>query len=91
MKFLLKLMMLLSFAGFVFAQSTQATGVVKGIDAAKGVVMLKHDAIKSLKWPAMTMEFGVRDKKLLDGLKPEQKVAFEFVQEKSGYVITSIK
>jgi Cu/Ag efflux protein CusF len=39
----------------------------------------------------MTMDFSVRDKKLLEGLKPEQKVRFEFVQEKSGSVITSIK
>ena len=91
MKFLLKLMVLLSFAGIAFAQAHQATGVVKGVNADKGVVMLKHDAIKSLKWPAMTMEFGVRDKKLLGGLKPDQKITFELVQEKSGYVITSIK
>jgi Cu(I)/Ag(I) efflux system protein CusF len=91
LKFLLKLIVLLSLSGFAVAQAIQATGVVKGVDAAKGIVMLKHDAIKSLKWPAMTMEFGVSDKKLLDGLKPEQKVKFEFVQEKSGNVITSIK
>jgi len=29
-----------SFAGFAFAQSTQATGVVKNVHADKGVVML---------------------------------------------------
>lgn len=91
MRFLLKLFLLLSFAGVVFAQTHQATGVVKRVDAAKGVVTLKHDPVKSLNWPGMTMDFGVRDKKLLDGLKPEQKIRFEFVQEKSASVITSIK
>jgi Cu(I)/Ag(I) efflux system protein CusF len=91
MKFLLKLMLLFSFASIAFAQTHQATGVVKRIDAARGVVALKHDPIQSLGWPGMTMDFGVRDKKLLQGLKPEQKVSFEFVEEKSRYVITSIK
>ncbi len=91
MKFLLKVMLLLSFVGAAIAQSHQATGVVKHIDAAKGVVLIKHDPIKSLGWSGMTMDFSVRDKKLLQGLKPEQKVIFEFVEEKSRYVITSIK
>ena len=91
MKFLFRLIVLLSFASIAFAQAHQATGVVKRIDAAKGVVLLKHDPIKSLGWPGMTMDFSVRDKKLLQGLKPEQKVTFEFVEEKSRYVITSIK
>ena len=91
MKFLLKLIVLLSFATIAFAQSYQGTGVVKGYNVTRGVVTLKHDPIKELKWPAMTMNFNVRDKKLLQGLKLEQKVTFEFVQEKSGSVITSIK
>lgn len=91
MKFLLRLIVLLSFAGLAFAQTHQATGVVKRIDSAKGVVTLKHDPVKSLNWPGMTMDFSVRDKKLLVNLKPEQKIAFEFVEEKSGSVITSIK
>lgn len=91
MKFLLKLILLLSFAGIAFAQGHQATGVVKRIDAARGVVSLKHDPVKSLNWPGMTMDFNVRDAKLLAGVKPDQKVRFEFVEEKGRYVITSIK
>jgi Cu/Ag efflux protein CusF len=91
MKFLLKLILLLSFAGIAFAQAHQATGVVKRIDAARGVVSLKHDPVKSLNWPGMTMDFNVRDAKLLAGVKPDQKVRFEFVEEKGRYVITSIK
>jgi Cu(I)/Ag(I) efflux system protein CusF len=94
MKFLLKLLLLLSFASLAFAQTHQAhqaTGVVKRIDAARGVVSLKHDPVKSLNWPGMTMDFNVRDAKLLAGVKPEQKVGFEFVEEKGRYVITAIK
>jgi Cu/Ag efflux protein CusF len=91
MKFLLKVVFVLLFVGTAFAQSHQATGVVKRIDAAKGVVSLKHDPVKSLNWPGMTMDFNVRDPKLLAGVKPDQVVMFEFVEEKGRYVITSIK
>ncbi len=91
MKFLLRLIVMLAFAGLAWGQTHQATGVVKGVKPDKGVVTLKHDPVKSLNWPGMTMDFAVRDRKLLQGLKPEQKVSIEFVQEKSGSVITSIK
>lgn len=73
------------------AATHQATGVVKSVDPAKGAVMLAHDPVKSLKWPAMTMGFQVRDKALLDKLKPNAKVQFEFVQQGRDYVITSVK
>jgi Cu(I)/Ag(I) efflux system protein CusF len=73
------------------AASHQATGVVKSVDAAKSSVMLAHDPVKSLKWPAMTMGFTVREKSLLDKLQPGKKVEFEFVQQGRDYVITSVK
>jgi Cu(I)/Ag(I) efflux system membrane fusion protein len=79
--------------GTAVAQTTHpATGVVKKIDAAKGTVTLAHDPIKSLKWPAMTMDFRVRDKASLTTLKPDQKIEFELIEEKKGsYVISRIK
>ena len=91
MKFLLKMVPVFLLAGAALAQSHQATGVVKRIDAAKGVVSLKHDPVKSLNWPGMTMDFNVRDPNLLAGVKPDQQVKFEFVEEKGRYVITRIK
>jgi len=69
----------------------EGVGVIKGMDQDKGTVTLKHEAIKSLNWPGMTMKFDVRDKKLLSGVKPEQKVSFDFVEEKGRYVINSMK
>ena len=69
----------------------QATGVVKKVDAKAGTVTLAHDPVKSLKWPAMTMPFTVKDKALLDKLQAGKKVQFEFVQQGKDYVITSIK
>jgi Cu(I)/Ag(I) efflux system periplasmic protein CusF len=69
----------------------KATGVVKKIDPDRGAVTLAHDAIPSLKWPAMTMSFKVADKGLLRQLSPERKVMFDFTQQGRDYVITSIR
>ena len=91
MQVLLKVVFVFLFAGTAYAQSHQAMGVVKRIDPAKGVVSLKHDPVKSLNWPGMTMDFNVRDPKQLAGVKLNQEVKFELVEEKGRYVITSIK
>jgi Cu(I)/Ag(I) efflux system protein CusF len=69
----------------------QATGTVRKVDPDKGVVTLAHDPVKSLKWPAMTMGFTVKDKTLLDKLQPGKKVEFQFVQQGKDYVITGVK
>ena len=70
----------------------KATGVVKMVDPKAGTVTLAHDPVKSLKWPAMTMDFRVRDKASLATLKPGQKIEFELIEEKKGsYVISRIK
>ena len=73
------------------AAAHQATGIVKSVDRFKNTVMLAHDPVKSLNWPAMTMSFTVKDKALLDKLEPGKKVEFEFVQQGKNYVITSAK
>lgn len=69
----------------------KATGVVKKVDPKAGTVTLAHDPVKSLKWPAMTMGFTVKDKSLLDKLAAGKKVEVEFVQQGSDYVITHVK
>jgi Cu(I)/Ag(I) efflux system protein CusF len=66
-------------------------GIVKAVNARAGTVTLKHEAIKSLGWSGMTMEFAVREKNQLSALKPEQRVKFELVADKGRYFITSIK
>ena len=69
----------------------KGVGTVKKIDAAARRVTLAHGPIPSLKWPAMTMGFAVKDKALLGKLAPEKKIEFEFVQDGRDYVITSVK
>ena len=73
------------------AAAHKATGMVTKVEAAKGTVSIKHDPIQSLKWPAMTMAFTVKDKKLLDKLAVDTKIDFEFVQRGKDYIVTSVK
>ena len=72
-------------------QPHRGTGIVTALDRSAGKVTLKHEAIASLNWPAMTMAFTVQDKALLDKLAKDTKVDFEFVQQGKQYVITAIK
>jgi Cu(I)/Ag(I) efflux system protein CusF len=73
------------------ATTHHGVGIVKDINVANGVVTLAHEPIKSLNWPAMTMGFKVKDKTLLDNVKPGSKVDFTLVQAGKDYVVTSIK
>jgi Cu(I)/Ag(I) efflux system periplasmic protein CusF len=72
-------------------QVHKGTGVVTNVDRAGGKVTLKHDPIKSLNWPTMTMAFAVKDKAMLEKLAKDKKVEFEFMQQGQQFVITSIK
>src|SRR5687767_2103220 len=60
--------------------SHKAKGVVTRVDPAKGSVTIKHEPVASLNWPVMTMVFKAKDKAMLDKLKKDQKIDFEFVQ-----------
>lgn len=50
--------------------------VVRRIDKAKGMLVLQHGDIPNLAMPPMTMGFDVADPKMLDRLKPGDKVRF---------------
>jgi Cu(I)/Ag(I) efflux system membrane fusion protein len=67
-------------------------GTVDSVDVKAGTVHMNHEAIASLKWPAMTMEFHAANEALLKDLRPGTRVEFEFVERKPGeWVITSIR
>jgi len=68
----------------------QAKGVVTRVDADRNRVTIKHDPVASLNWPSMTMGFTVKDKAVLDKLKKDRKIDFEFVQQGKDYVVTSV-
>ncbi len=62
----------------------KASGTVDALDPARGTLEITHGPIASLNWPGMSMEFQVKDKALLGGLKPGQAVEFEIAQAKPG-------
>lgn len=67
-------------------------GRVNKIDAGAATLNLTHEAIPALKWPAMTMDFHVADKKLLAGVKPGQAVTFGLAKDPAGgYAISHIE
>ena len=69
----------------------KGVGTVKKIDPAGGKVTIAHGPIQTMNWPAMNMTFTVKDKALLGKFSQDKKVEFEFVQQGSDYVITSVK
>ena len=79
-------------AGKVAAeQAHKGSGTVKGVDAKAGKISLAHGPIAGLNWPAMTMDFEVRDKAVLKGVTSGQNIEFDIVRTGQGqFVITRI-
>jgi Cu/Ag efflux protein CusF len=69
----------------------RANGTVTNVDQGAERVTIAHEAIPGIKWPAMTMSFKVKDKALLERVKPGQKVAFALEKSGDEYVVTDIK
>ena len=67
------------------------TARIVAADAKTGALTMDHDPIPALKWPAMTMDFTVRDPALLKGLKPGQAVEFDMVKEGGDFPVTAIR
>lgn len=73
------------------AATMMTDAVVQKVDTAKGLVVLKHGDIPNLAMPAMTMGFDVADRKLLDPLKPGDKVRFQVEVMKGKPTVTVIE
>lgn len=96
MKFIQTLILTLALAtsglaGAEDAATHRTMAVVKSVDTANGKVKLAHEPVKSLNWPAMTMNFSVKDPALFDKLPVGKKVEVEFVQQGSTSVVTGVK
>ena len=52
-------------------------GVVRRVDAANGKVTIKHEELKDLNMPAMTMVYTVKDPEWVKQLKPGQTIRFQ--------------
>ena len=73
------------------SKTHKGVGTVKKIDLAAGKVTIAHGPIPTMKWSAMNMTFTVKDKKALEKIELEKKVEFQFIEQGSDYIITSIK
>ena len=72
-----------------FAQQADASGEVRRVDPAAGKVTIKHDAIKALDLPAMTLVYEA-DPALLAKIKAGDKVKFTAERKDGKYVVTAI-
>ena len=70
----------------------QATGTVVSVDVGKHTIKLKHDPIKALGWPAMTMNFSVDSSVDLAGVQAGDAVVFTLKpQGQDDYIIVNMK
>ncbi len=77
--------------GETAAPSEMTEGEVRKIDLEGGKVTLKHGDIKNLDMPGMTMVFVVKDKAMLDKLKPGDKVQFKATNDGGKFTVTEIQ
>lgn len=64
---------------------------VRKVDKDTRKITLKHEEIKHLDMPPMTMVFQVRDATLLDKVKAGDKVRFSAEKAASGFTVTGIE
>lgn len=78
-------------AVLVVAQSDMTQGEVRRIDKENNKITIRHDEIRDLNMPPMTMVFQVRDAALLDRVRIGDKVRFRAVEEDGTLLITDME
>ena len=71
-------------------QTAQGTGVIEAMDTAKGTITIKHQAIASINWPAMTMTFKADPPSLLQSVKAGEQVNFTLHPAGMNSTVTAI-
>ena len=62
-------------------------GTIEAIDLQKHQLTIKHEAITTLKWPAMTMPFTATEKLDISQWKIGDKVKFQLDKNKTNQII----
>jgi Cu(I)/Ag(I) efflux system periplasmic protein CusF len=73
------------------AAAPMTNAEVRKVDKDTKKITLKHEEIKNLDMPPMTMVFQVKDATLLDKVKAGDKVRFSAEKAASGYTVTGIE
>ena len=95
----------IAFSAGAFAQSTAAqpshvagaaasamtSGEVRKVDNAAGKITIRHEELKNLDMPAMTMSFRAADPKFLDQVKQGDKVNFVAERVNGELTVTKIE
>ena len=69
-----------------------ALGTLDDIDITTGTLLITHEPVASLNWPAMTMEFVPSDEAVAKAAQPGDAIRFEFIERKPGeWVVTAIE
>ena len=68
-----------------------ATAEVLKVYKKEKRLLLRHGPIESLHMDAMTMEFGVADRKLLNRVKPGDKIRFAARRMGDDYLVTTLE
>lgn len=71
--------------------SEMTVATIRKLDAENGKITLKHEAIKNLGMPGMTMVFQVEDKTLFSGLSEGDMVHFKAEKKGTALVVTSLE
>lgn len=66
-------------------------GEVRKWDAVQNKVTLRHEEIKNLMMPPMTMVFVVTNPSQMQGLKVGDKVSFEAAEKEGSLIVTKIQ
>ena len=66
-------------------------GEVRKVDKAASKVTIKHGAMPKLDMPPMTMAYGVKDKAMLEQLKPGDKIKFDAESDGSEFKVTRLE
>ncbi len=78
-----------SASGVLAAEYTK--GVVKKVDMKTEKVTIKHEDLKNLDMPGMTMVFSVADKAMLDKLKQGEQIQFVAERVKGKLTVTEVR
>ncbi len=84
---------LLAFSAPLLAQTTapMTRAEVRKVDKDAKKITLRHEQIKSLDMPAMTMVFQVREPAMLEQVKAGDKVRFSAEKLDAGYTVMHIE
>src|SRR6266850_531559 len=74
----------------IFDKPYPGTGIVILINRKEGWVEIKHEEIKGL-MPAMTMEFWLKNRSLVDQVSVGDRVDFTVVETRKGEYITKLQ